>query len=176
MLGCRHNAKNTLVKNYLYFAERLGVEIKPERTVFDVRPRGAADGSDGYVVTHERSGAWLRRDRRRLTARGVIVAAGALGTNKLLFRCKLAGSLPRVSDRLGHLIRTNSESILAVTAPDDGRDLTRAVAITSSVYPDPDTHIEPVTYGPGADSQSLLYWLATEAGGRGTESGVSAET
>jgi len=169
MLGCRHNAKNTLVKNYLYFAERLGVEIKPERTVFDVRPRGAADGSDGYVVTHERSGAWLRRDRRPLTARGVIVAAGALGTNKLLFRCKLAGSLPRVSDRLGHLIRTNSESILAVTAPDDGRDLTRAVAITSSVYPDPDTHIEPVTYGPGADSQSLLYWLATEAGGRGSQ-------
>lgn len=166
MVGCRHNAKNTLVKNYLHFAERRGVEILPERTVVDIRPRDAADGSDGYTVTHERSGAWVRRDRQRLSARGVVVAAGPLGTNKLLFSCKLRGSLPRVSDRLGHLVRTNSESILAVTAPDDARDFTRAVAITSSIYPDPDTHIEPVTYGRGADSQSLLFSLMTEAGTR----------
>jgi len=169
MLGCRYGAKNTLVKNYLYFAERFGVSITPERTVVDVRPRGAADGSDGYVVTHERSGAWIRRDRRRLTARGVIFAAGTLGTNKLLFGAKLRGSLPRVSDRLGHLVRTNSESILAVTAPDDRRDFTRAVAITSSIHPDPNTHIEPVTYGAGGDSQSLLFWLLTDAGRRGTQ-------
>lgn len=132
----------------------------------DVRPRGAADGSDGYTVSHERSGEWVRRDRQQLSARGVVVAAGPLGTNKLLFSCKLRGSLPRVSDRLGHLVRTNSESILTVTAPDDARDFTRAVAITSSVYPDPDTHIEPVTYGRGADSQSLLFSLMTEAGTR----------
>jgi cholesterol oxidase len=166
MVGCRYNAKNTLVKNYLYFAERRGVEILPERTVVDIRPRDAADGSDGYTVSHERSGAWVRRDRQRLSARGVVVAAGPLGTNKLLFSCKLRGSLPQVSDRLGHLVRTNSESILTVTAPDDARDFTRAVAITSSIYPDPDTHIEPVTYGRGADSQSLLFWLMTEAGTR----------
>jgi cholesterol oxidase len=166
MVGCRYNAKNTLVKNYLYFAERRGVEILPERTVVDIRPRGVADGSDGYAVTHERSGAWGRRDQQRLSARGVVVAAGPLGTNRLLFSCKLRGSLPRVSDRLGYLVRTNSESILAVTAPDDARDFTRGVAITSSVYPDPDTHIEPVTYGEGADSQSLLFSLMTEAGTR----------
>ena len=120
-------------------------------------------------MTHERSGSWLRRDRQRLTARGVVVSAGALGTNKLLFGCKLRGSLPNISDRLGYLVRTNSESILAVTAPDDARDFTRGVAITSSIYPDPDTHIEPVTYGKGADSQSLLYALMTEAGGRGNQ-------
>ena len=108
MVGCRYNAKNTLVKNYLYFAERRGVEIMPERTVVDIRARGAADGSDGYTVTHERSGAWLRRDQQRLSARGVVVAAGPLGTNRLLFSCKLRGSLPRVSDRLGYLVRTNS--------------------------------------------------------------------
>ena len=166
MVGCRYNAKNTLVKNYLYFAERRGVEILPERTVVDIRPRGAADGADGYTVTHERSGAWGRRDQQRLSARGVVVAAGPLGTNRLLFSCKLRGSLPRVSDRLGYLVRTNSESILAVTAPDDARDFTRGVAITSSVYPDPNTHIEPVTYGEGADSQSLLFSLMTEAGTR----------
>lgn len=169
MVGCRHGAKNTLVKNYLWFAERLGVRVTALRTVTDIRPLGAADGSDGYAVTHERSGAWLRRDRRTTTARGVVVAAGALGTNRLLFTCKLRGSLPRLSDRLGHLVRTNSESVLAVTAPDDSRDFTRGVAITSSVYPDPDTHIEVVTYGEGADSQSLLFQLMTQAGRRGTQ-------
>ncbi|HEX4865536.1 MAG TPA: FAD-dependent oxidoreductase, partial [Acidimicrobiales bacterium] len=171
MIGCRYGAKNTLVKNYLWFAERLGVTVIPERTVSDIRPGAgsAADGSDGYTVTHERSGTWVIRDRQRLTARGVVVSAGALGTNKLLFSCKLRGSLPRISDRLGYLVRTNSESILAVTAPDDERDFTCGVAITSSIYPDPDTHIEPVTYGKGADSQSLLFALMTEAGGRGTQ-------
>ncbi len=169
MIGCRYGAKNTLMKNYLHFAERQGVEILPERTVTDIRPLGAPDGSGGYSLTHERSGSWVRRDSGRLTAGGVIIAAGALGTNKLLFTCKLRGSLPNLSDRLGYLVRTNSESILAVTAPDDVRDFTRGVAITSSIYPDPDTHIEPVTYGKGADSQSLLYTLMTEAGGRGTQ-------
>jgi cholesterol oxidase len=169
MIGCRFGAKNTLVKNYLWFAERLGVKVTPERTVVDIRPLGAPGGSDGYLVTHERTGAWIRRDRRTVKAAGVVVSAGALGTNKLLFTCKLRGSLPRISDRLGYLVRTNSESILAVTAPDDARDFTRGVAITSSIYPDPDTHIEPVTYGKGADSQSLLYTLMTEAGRRGNQ-------
>ncbi len=169
MVGCRFGAKNTLVKNYLYFAERLGVTVIAERTAHDIKPLGATDGSDGYLVTHEHTGAWLRRDRRTIRARGVIVAAGALGTNKLLASSKLRGSLPRLSDRLGYLVRTNSESILAVTAPDDTRDFTNGVAITSSIYPDPDTHIEPVTYGKGGDSQSLLFTLMTEAGKRGTQ-------
>ena len=169
MIGCRYGAKNTLVKNYLWFAERLGVQVTAERTVVDISPLGADDGSDGYLVTHERTGAWIRRDRRTTTAKGVVVAAGALGTNRLLLSCKLRGSLPRLSDRLGCLVRTNSESILAVTAPDDTRDFTDGIAITSSIYPDPDTHIEPVTYGKGADSQSLLYTLMTEAGARGNQ-------
>ncbi len=168
MVGCRHNAKNTLVKNYLWFAERAGVEIEPERTVIDVRPLGAPDGSGGYEITSERSGAWIRKDRRSVTAGGVVFAAGTLGTNRLLQRCRLSGSLPAVSERLGYLVRTNSESILAVTAPDDANDFTNGIAITSSIYPDPDTHIEPVTYGRGADSQSFLFTLLTEAGGRGT--------
>ena len=97
MVGCRYNAKNTLVKNYLWFAEKLGVEILPERQVTDVSPipGGAADGSDGYEVTSERSGSWLRKRRSTLTARGVVLAAGALGTNKLLANCRHRGSLPR---------------------------------------------------------------------------------
>ena len=168
MLGCRHNAKNTLMKNYLWFAERRGAAIIPERTVVDVRPLGEGDGPDGYAVTSVRSGRWARKDRQTMTARGVIFSAGALGTNRLLQRCKLSGALPKISGRLGTLVRTNSESILAVTANDDTHDFARSIAITSSIYPEPDTHIEPVTYGRNGDTQSLILSLATVAGSRGT--------
>jgi cholesterol oxidase len=164
MVGCRYNAKNTLVKNYLWFAERNGVVIHPERTVADIRPLGAADGSDGYVVTHERSGAWVRKDKRDTTARGVVVAAGALGTNMLLQRCRLGDSLPRLSERIGYLVRTNSEAITAVTTKDDRHDFTKSVAITSSFYPDENTHVENVTYGRGADSIAFMFTILTAAG------------
>jgi cholesterol oxidase len=166
MVGCPVGAKNTLVKNYLWFAERAGAVIDAEREVVDIAPLGAPDGSDGYVVTTERSGAWLRKDRRTHTARGVVLAAGALGTNKLLARCKLNGSLPDVSDRLGELVRTNSESILAVTLPKGSEDMTRRVAISSSIYPDPDTHIETVTYGRAGDGMSGLFTLMVGDGTR----------
>ena len=168
MVGCPHNAKNTLVKNYLWFAERKGAEVFPEHEVVDVRPAGAPDGSEGYLVTTERPGAWLRKRRRTFTTRGVVVAAGALGTNKLLARAKLGGSLPRVSDFLGKDVRTNSEAILAVTLPKDSADLIRRVAISSSVYPDPDTHIETVTYGDAGDSMAMLYTLMVGDGTRVT--------
>jgi cholesterol oxidase len=160
MVGCPHGAKNTLVKNYLWLAERLGVRIAPERTVTEVRPLGAADGSEGYAITSERSGLLPGRGRRTIKARGVVFAAGPLGTNKLMQRCRLNGALPRISARLGELVRTNSEMILAVTVPEDyPDDLTRRVAITSSIYPDAHTHIETVTYGHAGDSMSTLYTL-----------------
>jgi cholesterol oxidase len=164
MVGCRHGAKNTLVKNYLWFAEKLGVEIFPERQVTEIRPLGAADGSDGYAVGAERSGSWFHGERRTLRAKGVVVAAGALGTNQLLANCRHEGALPRLSDRIGAVVRTNSESIQAVTAPDDERDFSRSVAITSSIYPDPDTHIEVVTYGQGGDAMSGTFTAMTGAG------------
>ncbi|MGE5407742.1 MAG: GMC oxidoreductase [Syntrophothermus sp.] len=167
MVGCPHGAKNTLVKNYLWLAERRGVEVLPDRTVTEIRPRGAEDGSDGYVVTSERSGIVRGRGVRTLTAGGVVVAAGALGTNRLLQRCRLGGALPRISSRLGELVRTNSESILAVTVPEDyPEDLTRRVAITSSIYPDPHTHIETVSYGHAGNSMHLLYTLLVGDGTR----------
>lgn len=167
MVGCPHGAKNTLVKNYLWLAERRGVTVTPDTTVTEIRPLGAADGSDGYAVASERSGVLRGRGRRTLTARGVVVAAGPLGTNKLLQRCRLGGALPRVSPRLGELVRTNSESILAVTVPADyPDDLTGRVAISGSIYPDPHTHIETVTYGKAGDSMSLLYTLMVGDGTR----------
>jgi cholesterol oxidase len=167
MVGCPHGAKNTLVKNYLYFAERGGAEVTAERTVVDVRPLGAGDGSEGYEVESVRSGAWLRKDRRVHRARGVVVSAGPLGTNKLLQRCRLGGSLPRISSRLGELVRTNSEAVLTVTVPEDYRDdLIKRVAISSSIYPDPNTHIETVTYGDDGDSMHRLYTLLVGDGTR----------
>ncbi len=169
MVGCPVGAKNTLVKNYLWFAERHGAKVTPDRLVTDIRPLGAADGSDGYAVTSERSGMLRGRGRRTTTARGVIVAAGPLGTNKLLQRCRLGGSLPRISPRLGELVRTNSEMILAVTVPEDyPGDLTKRVAISSSIYPDPHTHIETVSYGHAGDSMSTLYTLLVGDGTRAT--------
>jgi cholesterol oxidase len=169
MVGCVHGAKNTLVKNYLYFAEKRGARVMAERTVIDVRPLGPADGSEGYEVESVRSGAWVRKERRVQRARGVVVAAGPLGTNRLLQKCRLEGSLPRISSRLGELVRTNSESILTVTVPEDYPDnLIKRVAITSSIYPDPNTHIETVTYGDDGDSMRMLYTLLTGDGTRVT--------
>lgn len=169
MVGCPVGAKNTLVKNYLWFAEQRGAEIVPDRTVIDVRPLGAGDGGDGYAVTHVSSGSWRQRDAVTVTARGVVVAAGALGTNKLLQRCRMNGSLPRLSSRLGELVRTNSEAILAVTVPKAyADDLTRRIAITGSIYPDPSTHIETVTYGKAGGAMSFMYTLLVGDGTRVT--------
>lgn len=169
MVGCPVGAKNTLVKNYLWLAEHRGATVTPDRTVIDIRPLGAEDGSDGYAVTSVASGMIPNRDRRTFTARGVVVAAGALGTNRLLQRCRLGGSLPRISHRLGELVRTNSETILAVTVPEDyPEDMTKRVAISSSIYPDPHTHIETVTYGKAGDSMAMLYTLLVGDGTRVT--------
>src|SRR6202044_1195368 len=119
MVGCPHGSKNTLVKNYLYLAEKRGAQVMPERTVIDVRPLGDGSGKDGYEVESVRSGAWLRKERRVQRARGVVVSAGPLGTNKLLQRCRLNGSLSGISARLGGLARTNSQAIPTVPLTED---------------------------------------------------------
>ena len=158
MVGCRWGAKNTLVKNYLWFAERLGARIVPETTVTRVRPRPQG----GYEVTTVRSGAHLARwragVRRTFTADQVVLAAGAWGTQHLLHRLKRDGDLPHLSDRLGVLTRTNSEALLgAMRSPGASEpDFTRGVAITSSFHPDEHTHIEPVRYGRGQNAMGLL--------------------
>ncbi|MEX0619968.1 MAG: GMC family oxidoreductase [Solirubrobacterales bacterium] len=166
MVGCRYGAKNTLVKNYLYFAEKLGAEVQPGRKVREVRPIGPADGSGGYRLFTERSGSIFRKQKAEITAGGVIISAGAVGTNSLLANCRHSGALPHLSERIGYVVRTNSESIQAVTAPDDTHDFSRSVAITSSIYPDPDTHIEVVTYGKGGDIMSRMFTMLTGNGTR----------
>ena len=163
MTGCRHNAKNTLVKNYLYLAEQNGAKVMPLSTVTRVRPR---DGG-GYDVHLRFTKAKLPRKsaRRVLTAEQVVFSASALGTQRLLHRMKDEGHLPRLSSRLGYLSRTNSESIGGVIAPDTSVDYSQGIAITSSFHPDDTTHIEPCRYGPGSNLMSLLQSVLTDGDG-----------
>ena len=158
MTGCRHGAKNTLVKNYLHFAERAGAQVLADTTVQLIEQLDERDATAGYRLhlRDSRRGPKSKRGRRELVVDQVIVAAGALGTAKLLQRSRAAGGLAGISDRLGHLSRTNSESLLGVVAGNDQHDFSTGSAITSSVYPAPDTHVEPVRYGRGSGFMGLL--------------------
>ncbi|WGL54233.1 GMC family oxidoreductase [Nocardioides sp. BP30] len=162
MVGCRHNAKNTLVKNYLHLAERNGAEIHPLTTVTRVIPRAGG----GYEVHARWTKAKLSRRTavKVFTADQVIFSAAAIGTQRLLHKLKATGDLPDISDRLGMLTRTNSEAILGAIAPDLSVDYSRGVAITSSIHPDADTHFEPVRYGRGSNAMSLLQTVLTDGG------------
>lgn len=145
--GCKHNAKNTTNKNYLYLAEQNGAEVHPLTTVTSVReaPTG------GYVVETERSNGKLRKGRQTFTADQVVFAAAALGTQKLLHKLRDEGTLPELSPRLGELTRSNSEAIIGVQSR-SRHDLAQGVAITSSIHPEEQTHVEVCTYGRGHNS------------------------
>ncbi len=163
MTGCRHGAKNTLVKNYLGLAEKAGAQVFPMTTVtgFEQRPDGV------WEIHTVRTGRLARRSSRTFTARQLILAAGTWGTQKLLFTMRDTGKLPKLSDKLGVLTRTNSESIVGAgrleARPD--LDLTHGVAITSSIHPTPDTHVEPCRYGKGSNAMGLLQTLMTDGPG-----------
>jgi len=153
MVGCRFGAKNTLDKNYLYFAEKAGARVIPETKVVDVVPlNGRADGADGYAIHTVSSTRRLSRARQVYTARGVVFSAGVLGTVNLLLQARSSGSLPRLSDRVGHFVRTNSESILGVKLDDKTIDVSEGIAIGSGIYIDDHTHIEAVRYSKGSDA------------------------
>ncbi|MGU3436345.1 GMC family oxidoreductase N-terminal domain-containing protein [Actinomycetes bacterium M1A6_2h] len=162
MTGCRVGAKNTLVKNYLYLAEKAGAQVLPLTTVRTVRPRIGG----GYEVVTRRTGAKLRRKETVLTAEQVIFAAGTYGTQKLMLHAKAIGDLPKLSERLGSVVRTNSEAVLAATAHNRDIDYTEGVAITSSFHPDDHTHVEPVRYGKGSNAIGLLQTVLSDGGGR----------
>jgi cholesterol oxidase len=156
MTGCRHNAKNTMPKNYLGLAEAAGAEVHPMTTVTTIRPRPQG----GYAVDTVRTGPVGKR--RRFTADQVIVAAGTYNTQKLLHRMRDTGFLSRLSPRLGYLSRTNSESIVGAISRRRDADFTQGVAITSSFYPDERTHVEPVRYGKGSNLMGLLGTILTD--------------
>jgi cholesterol oxidase len=162
MTGCRVGAKNTLVKNYLYLAERAGAIVHPLTTVTAVRPQ--VDGT--WVVDARRTGKLHIGPvgSRTIRANQVVLAAGTWGTQQLLHRMRDAGVLPRLSPRLGELTRSNSEAIVGASRAtvDPARDFSRGVAITSSFHPDEHTHIEPVRYGPGSNAMGLLQTVATD--------------
>lgn len=153
MIGCRFGAKNRLDLNYLHLAERAGAVIHPSTTVTALRP------VPGGWRIESRSATFLATE--------VVLAAGALGTQRLLHTMKDTGVLPALSDRLGSLTRTNSEALLGAQAPAvPSEPFSRGVAITSSFHPDADTHIEPVRYGPGSNAMGLLATLLVDGGGR----------
>jgi cholesterol oxidase len=157
MTGCRHNAKNTLPKNYLGLAESAGAKVFPEHTVTKVEQ--LADGS--WVVTARKSSAWFGK-KRKFTAANVVIAAGTYNTQKLLHKMKTTGVLPKISDYLGKLSRTNSEALTGSIMPKGGTDFSKGSAITSSFFPDDHTHVEPVRYGKGSNFMGLLQTVMTD--------------
>jgi cholesterol oxidase len=152
MTGCRVGAKNTLDRNYLYLAERRGAQVLAETEVLHVRPRGADDGSEGYLLDVQGpDGA------RTISAAQVIFAGGVLGTVPLLLRMKEdPGGLPRLSSRVGDMVRTNNEALIGIISPDPEENFSRGVAITSILHTDEVSHIEPVRYAEGSGFFRML--------------------
>jgi cholesterol oxidase len=160
MVGCRHGAKNSLDRNYLWFAERRGVTVHAEREALDV---SALDGG-GYAVRTGRPGSGAATEV--FHAEQVVLAAGVLGTLRLLLASRERGLLRRLSPRLGENVRTNSEAVVGATARSTAVDFSRGVAITSSVLPDTETRLEPVRYPAGSNVMGLLGTLLVDGGGR----------
>ena len=156
MTGCRHNAKNTLPKNYLGLAESAGAKVFAETTATAIKPEG-----EGWLIETRSSGAWIGKGER-FTADQVIVACGTYNTLKLLHQMKSKGTLPRLSPTLGDLARTNSESLTAAVMKRGENDYSQGAAITSSFFPDEKTHVEPVRYGKGSNLMGLLQTVMTE--------------
>ncbi len=168
MVGCRHNAKNTLDKNYLYLAERYGTEVLPERNARVIRPLyGAQPDGARYQVEYEKITDWGRKRQGTARARNVIVAAGVVGTVELLLKCRDEDqTLPRLSPMLGEHVRSNSEALMGVTARDRQQDFSEGVAISSHFWADEVTSVEPCRYPPGSSFMRSLIWPLA---GYGTE-------
>ncbi|MDP2778038.1 MAG: GMC family oxidoreductase [Anaerolineales bacterium] len=155
MVGCRYNAKNTLPKNYLYFAEKNGAEVRAEVEVVDVIP--VISNFSRYEVVY-RSSTSLFKSEESVYANNVIFSAGVMGTIKLLLNLRdVKDSLPKLSRRLGHMVRTNSEALLGSTARNSDINYSEGVSISSIYNHDEITRIEPVRY---PDGSSLMRFLA----------------
>ena len=142
MVGCRHDAKNTLDKNYLYLAEKLGVKIISEMEVHDIKPNNGS-----YTVTAKKS-TGIFHSKSMFECDNVIVSGGVMGSVKLLMECKRKGSLPNLSAELGNFVRSNSEAIIGVKTRKPDIELTKGIAISAGFHPDKDTHIETFRHAP----------------------------
>ena len=152
MVGCRFNAKNTLDKNYLYLAEKLGVEILPEQEVQDIRV--LPDGGYQLII---RKSTGIKRPTQKLQAQKVILSGGVMGTVKLLMKCREKGNLTNISGKLGDFVRTNSEAIIGVKLKKTPKeDFSKGIAISAGFHPDENTHIETVRYGKGQTAMAFL--------------------
>lgn len=160
IVGCPVGAKNTLDQNYLYLAEGLGAEIVPESEVIGVRP-----GTDGYDVISRKS-TRTSRPEKVYRARKVVFSGGAIGSVKLLMKCRHEGLLPNLSNQLGNFVRTNSEAILGVRSNDETTNWSDQIAITSGIYADDTTHIEMVRFNKGSDVLLNLLTLMADGGGK----------
>jgi cholesterol oxidase len=161
MTGCRFNAKNTLPKNYLGLAEKAGVEVFPELTVekFEELSGGM------WKISARKSSAWFG-SKEVFFAKELVLAAGTYNTQKLLHRMRDNGLLPKISQSLGKLSRTNSEALTGAIMPRNSEiDFSKGAAITSSFFPDANTHVEPVRYGKGSNFMGLLQTLMTDGSG-----------
>lgn len=156
MVGCRYGAKNTLPKNYLFFAEKNGAHVIAESKVRNIVALEENKGGARYEVAYSSSTKLFKR-QQRVRARNVIVAAGTLGTLELLFKCRdETKSLGKISQTLGDRVRTNSEDILGALAPDDKVDYSKGIAITSIFSADEVTRVEPVRYSDGSSFIRVL--------------------
>lgn len=161
MIGCNYGAKNTLDKNYLFFAEKYGAKIIPERKVVDI------EYNDGvYKISTVFSTKVNQPKAETYYAKGVVVSAGVMGTLKLLLNCKKKGSLPNLPSKLGESVRTNSESLVGTVTMDKDRNWSEGIAITSGFYPDDNTHIEVVRYPEGSDFMGYLASLMVDEGSK----------
>jgi cholesterol oxidase len=169
MVGCRYNAKNTLPKNYLYFAENKGADIQAEVEVINVKPLTKRElrkvikrhplivNDLRYKIVY-RSSTTLVKKKHTVYASNVIFSAGVMGTMKLLLNLRdVKRSLPRLSQRLGHMVRTNSEALLGSVARKSDINYSQGVAISSVYNHDESTRVEPVRY---PDGSSLMRFLA----------------
>jgi len=150
MVGCRENAKNTLVKNYLHFARALGAEVRGGCEVTRIRPlEGGGSAEARYEVSYRYPGPFSGGERT-VRAAAVVASAGVLGTVGLLLRSRERGDLPRLSARLGAAVRTNNEALLAGGSDDETIDYSQGLSITSIFQADPVTRVEPVRFPDGS--------------------------
>lgn len=152
MVGCKENAKNTLDKNYLYFAEKKGVKIFSETEAVLV-----SEEDQNLYTVHTRKSTGLRHPKKTYYAKKIIFSGGVLGTVKLLKQSQING-LPK---SIGDIVRTNSEALIGVVSHDKEVDHSKGIAIASQAMLDNDTQVELVRYGAGQDVMANLGTVLT---------------